>query len=132
MDLIQDYAYNAMRSVLSAILKYNRSAGKMIVTVAIPSFGLEVHTMEEQNLMVKQMALAYRNFYYPKSILPTMEEAEMLDRQIHSSVAGKQSERIAKITEELISGNLVKRGLYDEEELSVVIQHMYGKDPEIA
>mgnify|MGYP001320400329 CR=1 FL=1 len=68
------------------------------------------------------MALAYRNMFYPIRHMPSTEEARILSSQIFEKVMESPAERRTKTRELLKSGDLEKRGLYDEEELNYLIE----------
>ena len=117
-----EFAYTAMRGLILALLEFNRTETSPIEVVAIPGFTLNSSTPEQKRMITRHMSLAYRNMFYPMKHLPSPEEAKILTAQLLEKTAESPGERRNRTREMLINGELVKRGLYVEDELRFLIE----------
>ena len=67
------------------------------------------------------MSLAYRNMFYPMKHLASPDEAKILTAQLTDKGSESPGERRNRTREMLLNGELLKRGLYVEEELKYLI-----------
>eukprot|EP01122_Echinamoeba_exundans_P014271 TRINITY_DN6425_c0_g1_i1.p1 TRINITY_DN6425_c0_g1~~TRINITY_DN6425_c0_g1_i1.p1 ORF type:complete len:771 (+),score=146.46 TRINITY_DN6425_c0_g1_i1:137-2449(+) len=133
-NIPQDFSYTAMRGLLFELLRFNEQqqglpqaeddSNSPIETVLIPSFafGQWSQTFETKKHVTRLMALAYRNMFYPLRHIPSEEEARILNIQIYERATDSTVERKAKTREMLKSGELEKRGLYYEDELTALVE----------
>jgi len=116
-----EFAYTAMRGLILAILDFNRVEPSPIEMIAIPSFALNTSSPEQKRLITRHMSLAYRNMLYPMKHLASPEEAKILTAQLSDKGTETPGERRNRTREMLLNGELLRRGLYVEEELKFLI-----------
>lgn len=69
------------------------------------------------------MALAYRNLLFPRKHLPSREEAEILNNQIHEKISDSVADRKHKFRDIISNTNeLKKRGVHSIDELNYLIE----------
>jgi len=73
-------------------------------------------------LITRHMSIAYRNMLYPMKHLASPEEAKILTAQLLEKTTETPAERRHRMREMLLNGELIKRGLYVEEELRFLIE----------
>lgn len=73
-------------------------------------------------LITRHMSIAYRNMLYPMKHLASLEEAKILTAQLLEKITETPAERRHRVREMLLNGELIKRGLYVEEELRFLIE----------
>jgi serine/threonine protein kinase len=128
-NLPQDYAYTGMRGALLAIIDYNRKISKNIISdsfielVAVLPF--YVHPSEdEKRQATRQMSLAYKSIFYPLKRLPTPEETKLIDTLLFEKLPRSPKDKKEEIRTMLTSGQLLTRGIYNEEELTYLVGWM--------
>lgn len=68
------------------------------------------------------MSVAYRNMFYPMKHLASPEEAKILTSQLVDKSTETPAERRVRTREMLLNGELIKRGLYVEDELKFLVE----------